>query len=104
MANLLTLKLTGAKSDRAETLRTRVADDTGVPGTFGEASPWSTTSSSAHNASEKERMCLESSEVVLESVRANSRVVHIICSKQSFRSETRPSSGTGNGRIRHGST
>lgn len=58
-ANLLTLILTGAKSDKAETFRTRVTDANGEPGTFGEASPWSRTSSSAPNASEKDRICLD---------------------------------------------
>ena len=90
--------LTGAKSDKAETFRTRVVDGTGVPGTFGEPSPWSRISSSASNASAKERICLE--ELCLNSAsqfKINSRIVHIVCSKQIFRGELRCSS-----RIRHG--
>lgn len=88
--DLLTLILTGAKSDKAETFRTRVEDEIGVPGTLGELSPWSSTSSSAPNASEKERICLERPKAIVKpplAVEDNSRIVHIICSKQFFCSE-----------------
>jgi ABC-type uncharacterized transport system auxiliary subunit len=70
MANLLTLMLTGAKSDKADTFRTRVVDETGVPGKFGEESPWSRITSSAPNASANEDICLERSrsEVVAKAI------------------------------------